>query len=88
MCSKGSQGPKLSLLGARHFFFFFFFFVVVVVFFFFFFFFFFVELIFTALRHFSGHFEPGQFTYPHCSMTLAILLGSLSVLSAHSFVSN
>ena len=41
---------------------------------------------FTALRHFSGHFGRGQLTYPHC--TWASLLGSLPVLSAHSFASN
>ena len=41
---------------------------------------------FTALQHFSGHLERGQLTYPHCSW--ASLLGSLPVLSAHSFASN
>ena len=41
---------------------------------------------FIAPRHISGHFEYGQLTYQHCS--LASLLGSLSVLSAHSFASN
>ena len=41
---------------------------------------------FTALRHFSGHFGHGQLTCPHCSW--ASLLGSLPVLSAHSFASN
>ena len=41
---------------------------------------------FTALRHFSGHFGRGELTYPHCSW--ASLLGSLPVLSAHSFTSN
>ena len=41
---------------------------------------------FTALRHYSGHFGRGQLTYPHCSW--ASLLGSLLVLSAHSFASN
>ena len=41
---------------------------------------------FTALRHFSGHFRCGQLTYPHWSW--ASLLGSLPVLSAHSFSSN
>ena len=40
---------------------------------------------FTALRHFSGNFGRGQLTYPHCSW--AILLGSLPVLSEHSFAS-
>ena len=38
---------------------------------------------FTALRHILGHFGRGQ---PHCSW--ASLLGSLPVLSAHSFPSN
>ena len=41
---------------------------------------------FVALWHFSGHFEHGQLTYPHYSW--ASLLGSLPVLSAHSFASN
>ena len=41
---------------------------------------------FTALRHFSSHFGHGQLTYPHCSWSS--LLGSLPVLSAHSFASN
>ena len=41
---------------------------------------------FTALWHFSGHFRRGQLTFPHCSW--ASLLGSLSVLSAHSFASD
>ena len=40
---------------------------------------------FTALRQCLGHFERGQLTYPHCSW--ASLLGSLPVLSAHSFAS-
>ena len=41
---------------------------------------------FTALRHFSGHFGPGQLTYPHCSW--ASLLCRLLGLYAHSFASN
>ena len=41
---------------------------------------------FTVLRHFSGHFGRSQLIYPPCS--LASLLGSLQVLSAHSFTSN
>ena len=41
---------------------------------------------FTAIWHFSGHFRRGQLTYPQCSW--ASLLGSLPVLSAHSFPSN
>ena len=41
---------------------------------------------FTALQHILGHFGRGQLTYPHCSW--ASLLGSLPVLSAHSFASN
>ena len=41
---------------------------------------------FTALRHFSGNFGCGQLIYPHCSW--ANLLGSLPVLSEHSFTSN
>ena len=41
---------------------------------------------FTALQHFSGQFGQSQLTYPYCSW--ASLLGSLPVLSAHSFVSN
>ena len=36
--------------------------------------------------HFWGNFGYGQLTLPHCSW--AILLGSLPVLSAHSFASN
>ena len=46
----------------------------------------FVVLVFYGLPHFSGHFGHGQLTYPHCSW--ASLLGSLPVLSAHSFASN
>ena len=38
---------------------------------------------FTALRHFSCHFERDQFTYPHHSW--ASRLGSLPVLSAYFF---
>ena len=41
---------------------------------------------FTALQHILGHFRRSQLTYPHCSW--ASLLGSLPVLSAHSFASN
>ena len=41
---------------------------------------------FTALWHFSCHFGRGELTYPHCSW--ASLLGSLPVLSAHSFTRN
>ena len=41
---------------------------------------------FTTLRYFSGHFGHSQLTYPNCSW--ASHLGSLSVLSAHSFASN
>ena len=41
---------------------------------------------FTALRHLSGHFGRGQLTYLHWSW--ASLLGSLPVLSAHSFANN
>ena len=41
---------------------------------------------FTALRHILGHFERGHLAYPHCSW--ASLLGSLPVLSAHSFANN
>ena len=41
---------------------------------------------FTALQHILGHFGCGQLTLPHCSW--ASLLGSLPVLSAHSFASN
>ena len=40
----------------------------------------------TALQHFSDHFGHGWLDYPHCSW--ASLLGSLPVLSAHSFFSN
>ena len=39
-----------------------------------------------ALRHILGHFRRSQLTQPHCSW--ASLLGSLPVLSAHSFASN
>ena len=39
-----------------------------------------------TFRHILGHFGCGQLTYPHCSW--ASLLGSLPVLSAHSFTSN
>ena len=39
-----------------------------------------------ALRHILGHLRRGQLTQPHCSWTS--LLGSLPVLSAHSFPSN
>ena len=45
-----------------------------------------VVLVFMALRHISGHFGRGQLTYPH--RFWASLLGSLPVLSAHSFTSN
>ena len=41
---------------------------------------------FMALQHISGHFGCGQLAYSHCSW--ASLLGSLPVLSAHSFPSN
>ena len=41
---------------------------------------------FMALRHFSGHFGCSQWTYQHCSW--ASLLGSLPVLSAHSFAND
>ena len=41
---------------------------------------------FMALRHILGHFGLGQLSYPYCSW--ASLLGSLPVLSAHSFASN
>ena len=41
---------------------------------------------FMALQHISGHFGCGQLPYPHSSW--ANLLGSLPVLSAHSFASN
>ena len=43
-------------------------------------------LCFMALWHFKCHFRHGQLTYPHCSWTS--LLGSLPVLSAHSFAGN
>ena len=41
---------------------------------------------FTAIRHFSDNCGSGQLTYSHCSRSS--LLGSLPVLSAHSFASN
>ena len=41
---------------------------------------------FTALQHILGQFGRGQLTYPHCSW--ASLLGSLPLLSVHSFASN
>ena len=41
---------------------------------------------FTALWHILGHFGRGHLSYPHCSW--ASLLGSLQVLSAHSFANN
>ena len=44
------------------------------------------DFCFTALQHILGHFGRSQLTYPHCSW--ASLLGSLPVLSAHSFASN
>ena len=44
------------------------------------------DFCFTALQCILGHFGRGQLTYPHCSW--ASLLGSLPVLSAHSFASN
>ena len=44
------------------------------------------DFCFTALQHILCHFGCGQSTYPHCSW--ASLLGSLPVLSAHSFASN
>ena len=44
------------------------------------------DFCFMALRHILGHFGRGQLTYPHFSW--ASLLGSLPVLSAHSFASN
>ena len=44
------------------------------------------DFCFTALQHILGHFERGQLPNPHCSW--ASLLGSLPVLSAHSFASN
>ena len=44
------------------------------------------DFCFTALQHILGNFGCGQLTYPHCSW--ASLLGSLPVLSAHSFASN
>ena len=45
-----------------------------------------VVLVFYALRHFSCHLGRGQLTYPHCSW--ANLIGSLPVLSAHTFVTD
>ena len=45
-----------------------------------------LSLCFTALRHILGHSGCGQLTYPHCSWTS--ILGSLPVLSGHSFASN
>ena len=44
------------------------------------------DFCFTALQHILGHFGRGQLAYPHCWW--ANLLGSLPVLSAHSFASN
>ena len=44
------------------------------------------DFCFTALQHILGHFERGQLPNPYCSW--ASLLGSLPVLSAHSFASN
>ena len=41
---------------------------------------------FMAFQHILGHFGHNQLTLPHCSW--ASLLGSLPVLSAHSFASN
>ena len=41
---------------------------------------------FTAFQHILRHFGCGQLPLPHCSW--ASLLGSLPVLSAHSFASN
>ena len=41
---------------------------------------------FTAFQHILRHFGCGQLPLPHCSW--AGLLGSLPVLSAHSFASN
>ena len=45
-----------------------------------------VVVLFMALQHDLGHFRHCQLTHPHRSW--ASLLGSLSVLSAHSFTSN
>ena len=39
-----------------------------------------------ALQHILGHFGDGQLPLPYCSW--ASLLGSLPVLSAHSFATN
>ena len=44
------------------------------------------DFCFTAFQHILGHFGHGQLPWSHCS--LASLLGSLPVLSAHSFASN
>ena len=44
------------------------------------------DFCFTALHQILGHFERGQLSQSHCSC--ASLLGSLPVLSAHSFASN
>ena len=44
------------------------------------------DFCFTALQHILGHFGRGQLPLSHCSW--ASLLGSLPVLSAHSFASN
>ena len=44
------------------------------------------DFCFTALQHILGHFGHGQSPWPHCSR--ASLLGSLTVLSAHSFASH
>ena len=41
---------------------------------------------FTAVRYILGNFKRSQLAYPHCSW--ASLLGSLPVLSAHSFAIN
>ena len=43
------------------------------------------DFCFTALQHILRHFGCGQLAYPHCSW--ASLLGSLPVLTAHSFAS-
>ena len=44
------------------------------------------DFCFTAIQHVLGHFGRGQLPELHCSW--ASLLGSLPVLSAHSFASN
>ena len=44
------------------------------------------DFCFTAIQHNLCHFGRGQLAYPNCSW--ASLLGSLPVLSAHSFASN